>query len=74
MGTNVCDKLLIAESNFFDDQIEQQNEIADHILGMVARRDGKKFDTSKSDAWQRGWAGASLTSLNSRLLEARLRE
>ena len=44
------------ELDFFDDRIEEQNEIADYILGIVARRDGKPLDSSKSAAWQRGWA------------------
>lgn len=44
------------EPEFFDDQVEEQNEIADYILGIVARRDGEPLDSSKSAAWQRGWA------------------
>jgi hypothetical protein len=46
---------------FFDRDIEEQNQIADHIFGMVARRDGEPFDRSKTPAWQRGWAGASFS-------------
>jgi hypothetical protein len=46
------------EPEFFDHQIDEQNEIADYILGIVARRDGKPLDSSKSAAWQRGWAKA----------------
>jgi hypothetical protein len=46
------------QSQFFDNQIEEQNEIADHIFGMVARRDGDSFAQNKSAAWQRGWAEA----------------
>ena len=49
-------------STFFDRHLEEQNQIADHLLGMVARRDGKPFDRSQTPAWQRGWAGASLTN------------
>lgn len=45
---------------FFDPDLEEQNQIADHILGMVARRDGEAFDPTKSPAWQRGWAGLEL--------------
>ena len=41
-----------------DHGIEQQNEIAEHIFGMIARRDGKPMDETKSLAWQRGWAEA----------------
>jgi hypothetical protein len=44
------------ELEFVDEYLEQQNEIADHILGMVARRDGMPWDQSKSAAWQRGWS------------------
>jgi hypothetical protein len=47
---------------FFDPDIEQQNQIADHLLGMVARRDGGRFDPTKSPAWQQGWAGLALKS------------
>lgn len=39
-----------------DQEIEEQNEIAEFIFGKVARRDGKPMDTAKSNAWQRGWA------------------
>jgi hypothetical protein len=45
----------------FDRDLEEQNQIADHILGMVARRDGKPFDRSRTPAWQRGWVGASFS-------------
>jgi hypothetical protein len=44
------------ELEFVDGHLEQQNEIADQLLGMVARRDGKPLDKSKSAAWQRGWS------------------
>jgi hypothetical protein len=36
--------------------IEEQNEIAQYIFGIVARRDGNPMDRTKSLAWQRGWA------------------
>jgi len=36
------------------EHIEQENEIAEYIFGMVAKRDGKECDTTKSLAWQRG--------------------
>jgi hypothetical protein len=36
-----------------DQLIEEQNEIAEHILGMVTRRDGKPMDNGKSVAWRR---------------------
>jgi hypothetical protein len=42
--------------------IKAQNEIAEHIFGMVARRDGEPKDKTKSRAWQRGWAGRGLKS------------
>ena len=46
---------------FFDLDIEeQQNQIADHLLGVTARRDGWAFDRTKSSAWQLGWAGIQL--------------
>jgi hypothetical protein len=44
------------ELEYIGEHIEQQNHIADHLLGMVARRDGKPLDQSKSAAWQRGWS------------------
>jgi hypothetical protein len=31
---------------FLDDKVEEQNEIAEHICGVVARRDGKPMDRS----------------------------
>jgi hypothetical protein len=46
------------EPKFFDRHLEEQNEIADYLFGMVARRDGKPLDRTKSEAWQRGWAEA----------------
>jgi hypothetical protein len=36
--------------------IREQNEIAEYIFGLVAKRDCKEFDDTKSLAWQRGWA------------------
>jgi hypothetical protein len=36
--------------------VEEQNEIAQYIFGIVARRDGNPMDRTKSPAWQRGWA------------------
>jgi hypothetical protein len=44
------------ELEFVDEYLEQQNEIADQLFGMVARRDGKPLDQSKCAAWQRGWS------------------
>jgi hypothetical protein len=49
---------LMDEPKFFDRHLEEQNEIADYLFGMVARRDGKPLDRTKSEAWQRGWAEA----------------
>jgi hypothetical protein len=46
------------EQGFLDDKVEEQNEIAEHIFGMVARRDREPMDETKSLAWQRGWAEA----------------
>ena len=48
---------------FFDLDIEeQQDRIADHLFGMIARRDGAPFDRTKSAAWQLGWAGIQLNA------------
>jgi hypothetical protein len=38
--------------------IKAQNEIAEYIFGMVAKRDGQPMDATKSPAWQRGWGDA----------------
>jgi hypothetical protein len=38
------------------EEIREQNEIAEYLLGLVAKRDGKELDDTKSLAWQRGWA------------------
>ena len=43
------------ELEFVDEHLEEQNDLADRLLGMVAKRDGKPLDQSKSAAWQRGW-------------------
>lgn len=40
------------------EEIREQSEIAEYILGVVAKRDGKELDDTKSLAWQRGWAEA----------------
>jgi hypothetical protein len=50
--------ILIDEPQFFDRHVEEQNDIADYLYGMVARRDGKPLDHNKSAAWQRGWTYA----------------
>jgi hypothetical protein len=49
---------LIGDHATADLQIEEQNEIAEYILGIVARRNGKPMDGTKSFAWQRGWGEA----------------
>jgi hypothetical protein len=41
-----------------DQQVEEQNEIAEHILGIVAKRNGEPMDGTKSFAWQRGYGEA----------------
>jgi hypothetical protein len=41
-----------------DQEIDEQNEIAEYIFGIVARRDGQPVDRTKSPLWQRGWAEA----------------
>jgi hypothetical protein len=43
------------QTEYVDHQIEEQNEIAYYIFGMVARRDGESRDETKSEAWLRGW-------------------
>jgi hypothetical protein len=43
------------EREYVDTQIEEQNEIAEHIFGMVARRNGEPRDATRSEAWLRGW-------------------
>ena len=48
------------ELRFLDPLNEEQNRIADHLLGTLARRDGEPFDRTKSPAWQLGWAGIEL--------------
>jgi hypothetical protein len=40
------------------ENIKEQDEIAEYIFGIVAKRDGKEFDDTKSLAWQRGWASS----------------
>jgi hypothetical protein len=53
-----CETCLICmedEHEYVDTQVEEQNEIADQIFGMVARRNGEPRDKSKSAAWLRGW-------------------
>jgi hypothetical protein len=58
MGTSRMDSK--QNLRFFDRDIEVQNQIADHLLGIVARREGEPFDRTKSAAWQLGWAGIDL--------------
>jgi hypothetical protein len=41
-----------------DQEIDEQNEIAEYIFGIVARRDGQPVDRTKSFLWQRGWSEA----------------
>jgi hypothetical protein len=45
-----------------EEWIEEQNEIADYIFGLVAGRDGKPADETKSASWLRGWAEAQNSS------------
>jgi hypothetical protein len=40
--------------------IKAQDEIAEHIFGVVARRNGEPMDETRSLAWQRGWAGTEV--------------
>jgi hypothetical protein len=47
---------LIGDHATTDQHVEEQNEIAEHILGMVAKRNGEPLDPTESLAWQRGWS------------------
>jgi hypothetical protein len=49
---------MIGDFTTTDQQIEEQNQIAEYIFGMVARRDGQPVDRTKCFLWQRGWAEA----------------
>jgi hypothetical protein len=49
---------MIGDFTTTDQQIEEQNEIAEYLFGMVARRDGQPTDRTKSLVWQRGWSEA----------------
>jgi hypothetical protein len=39
-----------------DQRFGEQDEIAEYIFGLVAKRDDEPMDETKSLAWQRGWA------------------
>ena len=47
---------MIGDYETTDQEIDEQNEIAEYIFGMVARRDGQPVDRTKSLLWQRGWS------------------
>jgi hypothetical protein len=49
---------MIGDYETTDQQIEEQNHIAEYIFGMVARRDGQPADRTRSLIWQRGWSEA----------------
>jgi hypothetical protein len=49
---------MIGDFTTTDQQIDEQNEIAEYIFGIVARRDGLPVDRTKSLLWQRGWSEA----------------
>ena len=51
---------MIGDYETTDQEIDEQNEIAEYIFGMVARRDGKPVDRTKSLLWQRGWSEAEI--------------
>jgi hypothetical protein len=38
--------------------VKAQDDIAEYIFGMVARRDGESMDRTKSPEWRRGWGEA----------------
>jgi hypothetical protein len=56
MQGNLREDVVEAPGRDTPEEIREQDEIAEYILGLVARRDGKEFDEAKSLAWQRGWA------------------
>jgi hypothetical protein len=47
-----------------DQQFSEQDEIAEYLFGLVAKRDGKQMDKTRSLAWQR----AGLTCKKCRLV------
>jgi hypothetical protein len=47
---------MIGDHATTDQEIDEQNEIAEYIFGMVARRNGEPVDRTKSLLWQRGWS------------------
>jgi hypothetical protein len=49
-------KNLLGDHATTDQQIEEQNKIAEYLFGMVAKRDGKPLDPAESLEWQRGWS------------------
>jgi hypothetical protein len=49
---------MIGDYEATEQEIEEQNVIAEYIFGMVARRDGDPVDRTKSLLWQRGWSEA----------------
>jgi hypothetical protein len=55
---DITDDDLSADYVASEAHIKAQNEIAEYIFGMVARRDGQPNDKTKRRAWQRGWAEA----------------
>jgi hypothetical protein len=59
---HMTDNKLIGEYATTEQWIEEQNEIADFIFGLVAGRNGKPADETKSASWLRGWAEAQSSS------------
>jgi hypothetical protein len=59
MNLPICNSMKNEKLNpTADQQVEEQNEIAEHIWGIVARRNGEPMDRTKSFAWKRGWSEA----------------
>jgi hypothetical protein len=55
---DITDDDLSADYVASEAHIKTQNEIAEYLTGMVARRDGKPMNRTRSLAWQRGWGEA----------------
>jgi hypothetical protein len=53
---------LLGEYATTDQQFREQDEIAEYIFGIVAKRDDKPMDRTKSFAWQQGWVTQKMPS------------
>jgi hypothetical protein len=57
-GSGMKTHELIGDYATTDQKFREQDEIAEYIFGMVARRNDQPMDRTKSPAWQHGWASA----------------